>query len=108
MRTWTYIERRSSSSRGSSAFPRPGLARKSGRSPVRFDDPRAVGSNLCEAWARRRYPAHFLSKLTDCDGELSETKHWLRTAEAPVVISRTAIASTSLSKPIGSVGGSDL
>ena len=29
--------------------------------------------NLREAWAKRRYRAHFLSKLTDCDGENSET-----------------------------------
>jgi four helix bundle protein len=29
--------------------------------------------NLREAWAKRRYAAHFLSKLTDCDGENSET-----------------------------------
>jgi four helix bundle protein len=28
---------------------------------------------LREAWAKRRYPAHFVSKLTDCDGENSET-----------------------------------
>ena len=27
--------------------------------------------------AKRRYPAHFLSKLTDADGELQETLHWL-------------------------------
>ena len=26
-----------------------------------------------EAWAKRRYEAHFVSKLTDCDGENSET-----------------------------------
>jgi four helix bundle protein len=32
-----------------------------------------VGLNLREAWAKRRYPAHFVSKLTDCDGENSET-----------------------------------
>jgi four helix bundle protein len=31
---------------------------------------------------KRRYPAHFVSKLTDADGENSETQHWLRTAEA--------------------------
>jgi four helix bundle protein len=42
---------------------------------------RSVGANLAEAWAKRRYPAHFLSKLTDCDGELQETRHWLSTAE---------------------------
>jgi four helix bundle protein len=28
---------------------------------------------LREAWAKRRYMAHFVSKLTDCDGENSET-----------------------------------
>jgi four helix bundle protein len=28
---------------------------------------------LQEAWAKRRYAAHFVSKLTDCDGENSET-----------------------------------
>jgi len=30
--------------------------------------------------AKRRYPAHFLSKLTDADGELQETQHWLMRA----------------------------
>ena len=34
---------------------------------------RSICLNLREAWAKRRYPAHFLSKLTDCDGENSET-----------------------------------
>jgi four helix bundle protein len=34
---------------------------------------RSVTMNLREAWAKRRYPAHFVSKLTDCDGENSET-----------------------------------
>ena len=34
---------------------------------------RSVSQNLREAWAKRRYPAHFLSKLTDCDGENNET-----------------------------------
>ncbi|WP_439626579.1 four helix bundle protein [Gemmata sp.] len=34
---------------------------------------RSVCLNLREAWAKRRYPAHFVSKLTDCDGENSET-----------------------------------
>jgi len=29
--------------------------------------------NLREAWAKRRYESHFISKLTDCDGENSET-----------------------------------
>ena len=34
---------------------------------------RSVCMNLREAWAKRRYPDHFVSKLTDCDGENSET-----------------------------------
>jgi len=35
---------------------------------------RSVPQNLREAWAKRRYPAHFVSKLTDCDGENGETE----------------------------------
>lgn len=38
---------------------------------------RSVGANLAEAWAKRRYEAHFVSKLTDADGENHETEHWL-------------------------------
>ena len=34
---------------------------------------RSVCNNLREAWAKRRYEAHFVSKLTDCDGESGET-----------------------------------
>src|SRR5438552_10110342 len=34
---------------------------------------RSVCLNLREAWAKRRYQAHFINKLTDCDGENSET-----------------------------------
>jgi len=38
---------------------------------------RSVCSNLREAWAKRRYEAHFISKLTDADAENSETGTWL-------------------------------
>jgi four helix bundle protein len=34
---------------------------------------RSVCLNLREAWAKRRYEAHFISKLTDADGESNET-----------------------------------
>lgn len=34
---------------------------------------RSVCQNLREAWAKRRYEAHFVSKLTDCYGENGET-----------------------------------
>ena len=38
---------------------------------------RGVCANLKEAWAKRRYEAHFVSKLTDADGENGETETWL-------------------------------
>ena len=34
---------------------------------------RSICLNLREAWAKRRYEAHFINKLTDCNGENSET-----------------------------------
>jgi len=43
---------------------------------------RSIGANIAESWAKRPYPAHFVSKLTDADGELQETSHWLSTALA--------------------------
>ena len=41
---------------------------------------RSVGANIAEAWHKRRYPAHFASKLTDADAESAETRHWLQTS----------------------------
>jgi len=41
---------------------------------------RSVGAQIAEAWAKRRYVRHFVSKLTDADGELQETRHWIDTA----------------------------
>lgn len=43
---------------------------------------RSVGANIAEAWQKRRYSAHFVSKLSDSDGEQAETQHWLDTALA--------------------------
>jgi four helix bundle protein len=43
---------------------------------------RSVGANIAEAWGKRRYEKHFVSKLTDPDAERLETQHWLRTAYA--------------------------
>jgi four helix bundle protein len=43
---------------------------------------RAVGANIAEAWGKRRYEKHFISKLTDADAERLETQHWLRTSFA--------------------------
>ncbi len=41
---------------------------------------RSVGANIAEAWSKRRYPKHFVSKLTDAHGEAEETGVWLDTA----------------------------
>ena len=38
---------------------------------------RSVNANIAEAYRKRRYPKHFISKLTDSDGENSETMTWL-------------------------------
>ena len=39
---------------------------------------RSIGANITEAWAKRRYERHFVSKLADADGEQMETQHWTR------------------------------
>ena len=41
---------------------------------------RSIGAQIAEAWAKRQYEKHFLSKLTDSDGEQQETQHWIATA----------------------------
>ena len=42
---------------------------------------RSVGAQVAEAWAKRRYLKHFVSKLTDALGEELETQHWIETAQ---------------------------
>jgi four helix bundle protein len=41
---------------------------------------RSVCANLAEAWRKRRYPNHFLSKLSDAESEAEETRVWLQFA----------------------------
>lgn len=41
---------------------------------------RSVCSNLAEAWRKRRYPAAFVSKLSDSEAEAAETQVWLEFA----------------------------
>ena len=43
---------------------------------------RSVCGNIAEAWRKRRYPNHFVSKLTDADTEVAETENWLDFAQA--------------------------
>jgi four helix bundle protein len=48
---------------------------------------RSVPVTIAEAYRKRIYPKHFYSKLTDSDGENSETQVWLEFAFACKYIS---------------------
>ncbi len=41
---------------------------------------RSVSANTAEAWRKRRYPAAFVSKLSDAEGEAAETQTWIQFA----------------------------
>ena len=56
---------------------------------------RSVCANMAEAYRKRRYVNHFISKLTDCDGENSETNVWLDFAIACNYISNEDFDSLS-------------
>jgi len=38
---------------------------------------RSVCANIAEGWRKRRYPAAFVSKLSDADAEAAEVRVWL-------------------------------
>lgn len=38
---------------------------------------RSVAANIAEGFRKRRYPNMFVSKLTDCDAEATETQVWI-------------------------------
>jgi len=56
---------------------------------------RSVCLNLREEWAKRRYEAHFINKLTDCDGENSETDTCLDFAKDCAYITQEKYAELS-------------
>ena len=69
---------------------------------------RSAGASLAEAWAKRRYPAHFLSKLTDADAELQETCHWIETASecghmSPAEANQMLKSAKEIGKMIGAI-----
>jgi four helix bundle protein len=67
---------------------------------------RSVCLNLREAWAKRRYEAAFVAKLTDCDGENSETDSALELALDCGYIDREEhTALTSLAAEVGRMLG---
>ena len=37
---------------------------------------RSIGAQIAEAWGKRQYERHFVSKLTDADAEQLECQHW--------------------------------
>ena len=41
---------------------------------------RSVCANITEAWRKRRYPAAFIAKLSDAEGEAAETQTWIQFA----------------------------
>jgi four helix bundle protein len=70
---------------------------------------RSVCLNLREAWAKRRYQAHFVSKLTDCDGENSETDSSLDFArDCGYITTAEHLETTELCQRIGRMLGSML
>ena len=42
---------------------------------------RSVPSNIAEAWRKRRYPAAFVSKINDAEGEAAETQTHLEISQ---------------------------
>lgn len=42
---------------------------------------RSVGAQIAEAWGKRNYEKHFVSKLTDALAEQLETQHWIEIAQ---------------------------
>lgn len=68
---------------------------------------RSVCLNLREAWSKRRYEAHLVSKLTDCDGENSETDSSLDFARDCKYITVECHAElTALTQQVGKMLGS--
>jgi four helix bundle protein len=67
---------------------------------------RSIGANIAEAWAKRRYEKHFISKLTDSDGEQMETQHWIETAlESEYIDQKTSAFSIEKCLEIGRMLG---
>ncbi|WBL21827.1 four helix bundle protein [Zunongwangia sp. HRR-M8] len=63
---------------------------------------RSVCANIAEAYMERKYPKHFVSKLTDCDAENAETQTWIEFAYSCDYLSEeTKISLTEDSYEIG-------
>lgn len=68
---------------------------------------RSVSMNLREAWSKRMYETHFISKLTDCDGESNETDTSLDFAkDCGYITEPQHKALTELNREVGRMLGS--
>ncbi len=68
---------------------------------------RSVTAQIAEAFRKRKYPAYFISKLTDADGENAETQVWLDYAvECGYVSPSDVSVIMSLSIEVGNMLGS--
>ncbi len=54
---------------------------------------RSVCANIAEAFRKRRYEKHFVSKLTDAESEAAETQVWLEFANAHKYVDATLFES---------------
>ena len=63
---------------------------------------RSVGAQIAEAWGKRRYEKHFVSKLSDADAEQMETQHWV--GEALDCGYLTALEATQLNSDLEDIG----
>jgi four helix bundle protein len=67
---------------------------------------RAVCSNIAEAYRKRKYGKHFISKLTDSDAENTETMVWMDFAKACNYITETEyLERTNASEEVGRLLG---
>lgn len=70
---------------------------------------RSVYANLAEAWRKRRYEKHFISKLSDAEAEAAETQVWLEFAVKCSYLDRETAADlyqtcdSILSTPVGMI-----
>lgn len=53
---------------------------------------RSVPSNIAEAWRKRRYPAAFVSKLNDAEGEAAESQTHLEIARRCRYVTEAEVA----------------
>jgi four helix bundle protein len=67
---------------------------------------RSVSAQFAEGYRKKRYPLHFVSKMTDADGENAETQVWLDHALSCKYVSETDVAPIlALSVEVGKLLG---